>query len=311
VPNNEAQLWRRGGGRERSIDRIDPVYVETRDVLLKSKKFGQMVERPDGSYSDVVPFSSPTEDNKSRHLYAEAHLSKKDDQIRIAIAEGFDRNKKPVNLRSFQMTPQGKIINLDIMDDLDPVTSADDLADITRGLRAVRERELRDIAQKRERIERIRTGFGRGAVALIVGGGLAAGVFAGLKAWVFDPAEAADAYREEFNQTDYSLPGEGIELDYHDFDTIPADEFDDIPSYGGIDQNLSSPRTFEISTEGCVSINTEVSAGDDLIVALADNSPYVGYHFETSLETDGFAVCLTEDSPLETGDTVEIAVQVR
>jgi len=312
VPNNEVQLWQRGEKRERSADKLDPIYVETQRVLLASKKHGQMTQRRDGSYSNVVPFRSQTEELKHRELFAEAHLSKKDDTIRIAIAEGFDSNGKAVKLRSYQMTPQGVVIDLDTMHDVDVVTGAEDLENITKGLKAVRQHELGEIAERLERNKRILKGFGKAAIGTVVVAGITAGVLAGVKTWVIDPAEQANTYREEFNKTDYVLPGEGIEFDYHDFDTIPAGEFDAIPAYGGIDQDLSSPRTFELETDGCVTINTQVSRSDNLYAALPADSPYIGYHFETSLEDDGFSLCLTEDNQLEsTADTVEIAVQVR
>lgn len=307
------QLWRRDGERKRSINKVDPTYLKTHEVLLESKRYGQMTRRKDGLYSNVVEFSSPTEKNRYRYLHAEAHLSKKDDSIRIAIADGFNEQGKPINLRSYQMTPQGVVIDLDTMHDVDEVTGAEDLKNIENGLSAIRKHEEREIAEKQYRTRRIRKGFGIAAISLATAGGLAFGIYAGVKAWVIDPAEKADAYREEFNESDYALPGEGIEFDYHEFKTIPAGEFDDIPTYGGIDTDLSSPRIFELSgTDSCVSIDTDVNAGDDLFVALPENSPYIGYHFETTLESDGFSVCLTDDNPLESSeDTVEIAVQVR
>ena len=312
VPNNEVQLWRRGAERTRSADKLDPTYVETQRVLTESKKYGQMTQRRDGSYSNVVRFRSPTEEDKYRDLHAEAHLSKKDDSIRIAIAEGFDQNGKPIKLRTFQMSPQGVVIDLDTMHDIDAVTGVDDLENIANGLKAVRKHELLQIKEKRDRTHRIRKGFATTAIGLVVTGVAAVGVYAGVKTWVIDPAEQENVYREEFNESDYILPGEGIEFDYHDFETVPVSEFEDIPTYGGIDTDLSSPRTFQLDTDGCVSVTTKVASTGDLFVALPEDSPYIGYHFETSLEDNGFSVCLTEDNPLEdNADTVEVAIQVR
>ena len=312
MPSKDVQLWSRDGERKRSADKLDPVYLATLNTLLESKKHGQLTRRKDGFYSDVVSFRSPVKTQENPYLRAEAHIAKDDNTIRIAIGEGFETEGRAERVKSYQMNPQGIIIDLDSMHDLDPVTSPDDFANIIEGLEAVRKRERYDIEEKQDQQRRIRRGIGKAAVGITIVGGLTLGVIAGVKAWIIDPAEAADAYREEFNQSDYGLPGESVNLDYHEFNVVPVDEFNDIPTYGGIDEGLSSPRTFDLGSDGCVSIDVAVSAVDDLTVGLPENSPYIGYHFETSVKESGFSICLTEDSPLEsTSETVKIAVQVR
>ena len=311
--SSEAQLWRRGGERVRSREKIDPRYAETHGVLLESKQYGQLKRRKDGHFSDVVGFSVPSgENNRDQRMLAEAHLSKKDDAIRIAISSGVNGEGKPINLKSYQMSPQGVLIDLDMMEEVDSVTGADELRVIAKGLEAVCHHERYQISERKYRIRRIKRGIGVGATSLAATGVAVLGIYSGVQAWIVEPAERANEYREEFNQNDYALPGEGINFDYHDFKTIPTDEFEAIPFYGGIDKDLSSPRLFELDYEGCASISTDVPDNGDLFVALPDTSPYIGYHFETSLEDDGFSVCLTADNPLESdADTVEIAVQVR
>ena len=164
-----------------------------------------------------------------------------------------------------------------------------------------------------ERRRRVRKVLVTTAVSAVVVAGAATGIIALVQNFIIEPNEAAQAAREEYDQQDYQLPGEGAPIDTHPFSTLPVNEFEAIPSFGGEDTNLNNPRTVSLAkADGCVTINVAIKEGDQLYVTLPEDSLYVNYHYDTSLTENGFSVCFVEPVP-EAGlvNDVEIAVQIK
>jgi hypothetical protein len=123
--------------------------------------------------------------------------------------------------------------------------------------------------------------------------------------WYYEPQEAAQQYREEYDRAQHVLPGEGAHVDGYPFETISHEQFDAIPSFGGDDKDLDHPRQVTLTSdshgERCKTIDTVVPETGNLHVAVPQGSQLTELHYQTSIKADrkGFTICVIEPDETE------------
>jgi hypothetical protein len=324
----ERKLWSRGKERtRRSAGELEPEISSLSETLLAAEKLDLLQRHEDDDvnlYSGQVGFHIPgIDERKSQRTNAVAEVRFKSENLENSgvfldmSIESDSLEDKMADVRSYFIDAKGVATDFTFDDPVAVEEGSVESKRIEQALEAIQSRLLRKIESERYFIEMRRENL-RTRIRWIGGLALASGVIAsgvvfGLKTLVWDPNAAAEELRQTYDEQSHQLPGEGVAISSYPFETIPESEFAAIPSFGGSDRDLDNPRIVTISkTDGCVTIEIEVPSGSELFVALPDNSPYTGYHYQATPSESGFQVCLTEPVP-ESGfdEDIPIAVQLK
>ena len=312
----EPPLWNREN--EQVKPRVDVFHTQVSQLtstIERARRYKVLRRHEDGArYTPIAHY-----DENGRTVYegypeairAEAHVKKDTDTIFLAV-DHFDVEHEMRTPRYYSVLPNGTVLDLDM--DLAAIDStSDDYASVKQALERVNnsteasvERKVRILEKRRARARAV--ALGSASVAVV--SGLA--VF-GARKLIFEPAEAAQAYRIAFDQHPHDVPGSGISIQRHVFGEVDPGTFQAIPDYGGNDSNFSEPRVISLDPKtGCDTVETKITGMQELHAALPSDSKYVNYHFTASSEQGGFTICLTE--PLPSGGldaSVPVAVQIK
>jgi hypothetical protein len=305
----DGSLWEQRD--KEPLDKKGPLYgevVNLRNTLDIAKKYGILHKRKDdGSfYADSVRDQSLT--NSAFQITAEAAIRPKDDSVYLAL------NDESTNSTTYyQIGHQGAPVELGPLRPIDK--ESDEMKELSHFLNKSAEKLESPIKRKEKQIRKKRKKIGYGALSFVGAGALAAGGYWGFQTWHVQPLAAANAHRVEYNAQGHTLPGGGMSIEAIPFESIPSDQFNAIPSYGGIDHDLQNPRTIKLDSKtGCADLSTSIPEGADLRVALPAGSSFMVDHYYAypKPKSDGFTVCVAEGMPSDNrnGD-LQVAVQIK
>ncbi len=315
-PEKNVRLWKREEKRlEMPVDDLFPEVEKTREAFENARKEKILTKQDDGTvFSSVYNFNQYGPTSRERHFQTEVHTKPGVDGLLFTVYEYQNRAHNGVKeTRYYQAGSNGAVIDLDEMEKISPeneqyIIVKEALQTAARRLNIDTQYAADDRYERRRTLKRRTVG----AVATMAGLALVGGgVTAGVKAWIIDPNEAAEAKRALYDEFDHSLPGDGVEMDYNSFEIISNEEFNTIPTYGGSDTDLQSPRIFEInSTDSCAVLPVKFKEGQVIRIALPKSSQYTGFHYETGIDEDEISICLVEEFGEESRESLKVAVQV-
>lgn len=307
----EQSLWAERYG-ERSLEKKGPFSesVEaTRLLLTEAQKRHFLHEVDTVSTCSPVKVPETYDRDKDRQITGEVALPKNGDGINVALSV---TEENGVALKSFYtITSAGEVVDNDALETVEDTEVTLRLSKVLQetgnNLRyRITEYDKEKLYKRQQRIK-----WAVGSVSVAAGVGLLAiGASYGIRTWIIQPQEAAQAHRQEYDAQNHTLPGEGVTVSEGSFSLISSSDFNAIPNYGGDDKNLENPRKIALSyDDGCDTFETSIPNGANLHVALPKSSPYRVDHFVAYEKGNQLTVCLAEELPSTSKDDIDIAVQ--
>lgn len=311
MPPKEIQprLWSNDVATQPRVETY-PLTAAAADSMREAYEQGLLENHEDGNfYSPMTAFAL-----RGTSYQAEAHVVKKDANttfLTICRYKDQFRNAAIVAQSNYRLGIDGTIYNLEKEKGVTKDTK--EYALVARAVTEITD-TFEDMVYKRnERRKDVRNAVIRviGIAALTAGVGAA--IYTGIKFGIVDPAERAEKERNAFDTLEVQLPGEGAPIDRHRFATLPNEEFDAIPDYGGSDVDFSQPRMVHVADtdSGCVALPGEFNSSSKVFVALPENSLYQEFHYGTNLVENTLSVCFIENiSEIDETNPLEVAVQI-
>lgn len=313
MADGEQHLWETG------IEALEPrkgplfdQHEQTKILLARAKKAKLLKkdQRTNWLYTDEysqIPFIEDGPQVKTIEAHQEPHT----DALLLAVTVRSPEGSKKYHddTTRYQINSDGTLVDRDTNEPVDAHDAA--FTHVTNGLELLHkhlEQDIDSVEYSRDERRRTIRSIGFGA---LTAGVVSTAIIFGIKIGILDPAEAYDQYRNTYDEGSHALPGEGYTLDSHDFEILPDIEFSAIPDYGGSDRDVLQPRTMKLDAKtGCGSLTTEFAEGSLLSIALPESSTFASFHYTTSLESNGFTICIAEQVPDGGFDgDIEIAVQ--
>ena len=322
------KLWSRGMEHLKPrVGELEPDVSSLHKTIDEAQRLRLLKPRDDGyAYTgevrfDIPAMKDPTTKDKELPSFssrAEARFKPGEETLLLDLYTNEDTELSMFGAtRSYTILPDGMVINFTSDDGVAVDTGSRESQQIEIALNQI-ERRLQDrvsdaLYERRDRRERARSIFLKALAGTITGVVIVGGAIFGINKLIVEPNEAAEAQRQAYDQEPHQLPGEGISIDSHPFATMPADQFNEIPTYGGSDTDFTYPRTVNINrANGCVDVTAEIKENDVLYVALPDDSLYINNHYGTASTDTGFSLCIVEPTPNDGYETdITVAIQIK
>ena len=143
-------------------------------------------------------------------------------------------------------------------------------------------------------------------------------VFFGLRWWMFEPQEATQRARNDFDSIGRQLEIQAYPLDSHSLGLLSERTLDSIPAFGGDDKSLAHPRTVELSYNStpswCKTLSVDIPANSALGVGVADNSPFGKDQYVATFSGGKLTLCLVNGFSASSASktiNVKVALQAR
>lgn len=288
--NSEQTIW--GKRLEVQSPKQGPLAdyrQELLSVLRRAKKLGLLMKTRRNTY-----------EWENENYYASWSTSK----VAVAIQVNFANDKVQVAMidrsnsdkpRSFyNLTQDGSAVDLDEMSieeqNLSLVASCISWA--TGILQALVNSKVADRRDLRRTISKIAIiSVGSAAIVTLL-------VFCA-RWWVYEPYEASNRARVMYNAENHQLDGVGYPVGSHTLTKLPASVLQSMPEFGGDDKSLNHPRTISLrygssSTSWCKDTKVEIPENAELVVGIAEDSPFVRDHYVASYVDQTLTVCLVD-----------------
>jgi hypothetical protein len=114
-----------------------------------------------------------------------------------------------------------------------------------------------------------------------------------------EPYEASNRARISYDSESHQLDGTGYPVGSHALTKLPASVLQSMPEFGGVDKSLSHPRTISLrygssSKSWCSEIKVDIPENAELVVGIAEDSPFVRDHYVASYVDQSLTVCLVD-----------------
>lgn len=292
----------------RSFDHLPDGFISSEENLM----------------SDFCTFDMTRSRVKSRYETTARQTITND--IHIAVRERPSNKKDGIEIDhdfdQYIINSNGTVVSVDeLSNSLDPSTPTDaEIAIIKKAASVIsqkasnriydynyeKRRKQDDLKERRSHIKRR---IAAGAITLVSIAGVGAGGYFAWNEWIYKPGQVDDAYREEFDEDGYSIDGQSIELKSQQVNTIPTDEFEQIPKFRGGD-TLEHPRIASInSASNCAELSLDSSPAS-ITVAVSEYNPLGALPIVSYFNEGKLTICTIGDISELTPDQTKIAVQI-
>lgn len=268
--------------------------------------------------TDVINFSYHYNDTRSDFSYGTrmegqvgAYIDVTEglegEETRLVVA--LDPDVSNSEMHRFVVELDGHVTDLD---DTEADLSQDALFKraFTDGIQAIDKHYKDIIYQKQHRRLTIRNRFFKTTGALIGVAGLATGGTYLVQEKIIEPREEEKAARVQFDSEGHVLPGDTLAIESIEPGELPKGAFDDIPEFKDGD-DISSPRTIDVTMNTCNDIDVSPAPGQELAVAIREGSIFINSKVTAKINDEGkIDICVT-DSGSESTEEEQVAVQLR
>ena len=262
---------------------------ELLSVLRRAKKFGILMKTGRNTY-----------EWEHENYYASWSTSKvavaiqvnfTNDQVQVATID-CSSSDKPKSF--YNLTQDGSAVDLDEMSIEEQNLSR--VASCVRWATGILQGLInREVADRRDRWRRFfkRTIISAGSAAIVT-----LLVFCA-RWWWFEPYEASNRARVMYNAENHQLDGAGYPVGSHTLTKLPASVLQSMPEFGGDDKSLNHPRTISLrygssSKSWCKDTKVEIPENAELVVGIAEDSPFIRDHYVASYVDQTLTVCLVD-----------------
>ena len=291
-----SQLWERR--RQALLDtysKKEGPYADIRrkllDELYKAKKISILTKVPGTS---LYEYQITIQLNKVGYVNVGFQVSFSKSELQVAVCSRDDDSDKT---RYYNLTDNGGAIDLVDLDALEPTDDPTEPWPHLMNALTESHRVLGNViySWKYKRREAWKTALkiAAGCTAVLFVAGL---VFMCARWWVFEPREAEQRARVQYDLVQHELDSQAYPVDTHPLGVVPDGTLRAIPNYGGDDTVLTQPRkvsiTYGSSSKWCQSIKTDIPAGSAVAVAVETTSPFSHDSYTATHANGTLTICL-------------------